>query len=174
MPVRRVRERVAAERLRGIARRLLDASTLCAIATTSSDGRAHVNTAYFAWSGAFEIVWVSAPTARHSRNIRRDPAVAIAVYDSTQKWGGFDRGIQLFGTARELTARAANEAARLYGRRFTKYARDELRAYRVYRFRPRTLKIFHERELGGGTFVTAKVARGGRLVWLRTERVSGS
>ena len=132
-----------------------------------------MNTAYFAWSAAFEIVWVSASTARHSRNIRRDPAVAIAVYDSTQQWGGFDRGIQLFGTARELTARAADQAARLYGRRFTNYARDTLRAYRVYRFHPRTLKLFHERELGGGTFVTAKVTRDG-LVWVRTERVSGS
>jgi uncharacterized protein YhbP (UPF0306 family) len=174
MPIRRVPERISASRLHAIARRLLGASTLCAIATVSSDGRPHVNTAYFAWSAAFEIVWVSAPTARHSRNIRGDPAAAIAVYDSTQKWGGFDRGIQLLGTARELTAEAATDAARLYGRRFTSYARDELHAYRLYRFRPRTLKLFHERELGGGTFVTAKVARDGRLVWVRTERVSGS
>ncbi len=174
MPVRRVTERISASRLRAIARRLLGASTLCAIATASSDGRPHVNTAYFAWSAAFEIVWLSAPGARHSRNIRRDPGVAIAVYDSTQKWGGSDRGIQLFGTARELTGHAANDAARLYGRRFTRYARDELSAYRFYCFRPRTLKLFHERELGGGTFVTAKVARDGRLAWVRTERVSGS
>ena len=165
--------KVSSKRLRVIARGLLNASTLCSIATVSSDGRPHVNTAYFAWSPAFDVVWVSAPTARHSRNIRRDPAVAIAVYDSTQRWGGFDRGIQLFGAARELTARMADEGARLYGRRFTKYARGELRAYRVYRFRPRALKLFHERELGGGTFVTAKVAPDG-LVWVRTERASGS
>jgi uncharacterized protein len=173
VPVERTRERVSAERLRSITRRLLSASTLCAIATVSADGRAHINTAYFAWGPAFEIVWLSAPEARHSRNIRRHPSVAIAVYDSTQRWGGSDRGIQLFGTSRELAARAARDAERLYRRRFKAYARDELTAYRFYRFRPRTLKLFHERELGGGTFVTANVARDGRLAWVRTESYVG-
>jgi uncharacterized protein YhbP (UPF0306 family) len=169
MPVRHLTERIAAPRLRTIAKRLLNASTLCAISTVSAGGRPHVNTAYFAWSTALEIVWLSAPEARHSRNIRRQPSVALAVYDSTQKWGGFDRGIQLFGTARELTGRAARDAARLYARRFKAYSADELRAYRFYRFRPRALKLFHERALGGGTFVTAKVSRDGRLAWERTE-----
>jgi uncharacterized protein YhbP (UPF0306 family) len=113
---------------------------------------------------------VSAPEARHSRNIRRHPSVAIAVYDSTQKWGGSDRGIQLFGTARELTGRTARDADRLYAKRFKAYSPEELRAYRLYGFRARTLKLFHERKLGGGTFVTMNVARNGRLAWLRTER----
>jgi uncharacterized protein YhbP (UPF0306 family) len=169
MPIERSSRPVPATRLRTIARRLLDASTLCAIATVSADGRAHINTAYFAWDASFEIVWISAPEARHSRNVRRHPSVAIAVFDSTQKWGGSDRGIQLFGTARELTGRAASDGARVYARRFKDYSREELTAYRVYRFRPRAMKLFHERELGGGTFVTARVGRGGRLTWQRTE-----
>jgi nitroimidazol reductase NimA-like FMN-containing flavoprotein (pyridoxamine 5'-phosphate oxidase superfamily) len=87
MPVRRLRERIAAARLKSIARRLLNASSLCAISTLSSGGRPHISTASFAWAAAFNIVWVSAPEARHSRNIRRHPSVAIAVYDSTQKLG---------------------------------------------------------------------------------------
>jgi uncharacterized protein len=169
MPVERGGERIAAVRLKAIARRLLSASTLCAISTVASDGRAHINTAYFAWSSAFEIVWLSAPEARHSRNIRRRPSVAIAVYDSAQKWGGSDRGLQLFGTAHEVTGRASRDAEHLYRRRFKAYAGEELSAYRLYRFRPRTLKLFHERELGGGMFVTAKVTRDGRLVWERAE-----
>lgn len=169
MPVERIRERIPAARLAAIARRLLKAAPLCAIATVGGDGRAHINTAYFAWSPAFEIVWLSAPEARHSRNIRSRPSVAIAVFDSRQEWGGSDRGIQLFGTARELSGLAARVAGRLYGRRFKAYAAQDLDAYRFYRFRPRTLKLFHERELGGGTFVTAKVARDGRLAWERTE-----
>jgi len=169
VPVQRVRERIPAARLAAIARRLLKAAPLCAISTVDADGRAHINTAYFAWSPAFEIVWLSAPEARHSRNIRQRPSVGIAVFDSRQHWGGSDRGIQLFGTAWEVTGRAARDAERLYGKRFKAYSADELDAYRLYRFRPRTLKLFHERELGGGTFVTAKVARSGRLAWERTE-----
>src|SRR6266508_345439 len=117
MPIQRARERIPSARLASLARRLLNASTLCAISTVSPAGRAHINTAYFAWSPAFDIVWWSAPQARHSRNVRRHPSVAIAVYDSRQKWGGSDRGIQLFGTAREVRGRAAREAERLYERR---------------------------------------------------------
>jgi uncharacterized protein YhbP (UPF0306 family) len=170
VPVQRDGERISAARLRSIATRLLNASTLCAISSVGPTGRAHINTAYFAWSSALEIVWLSAPEARHSRNIRSDPSVAIAVYDSTQKWGGSDRGIQLFGRAREVSSRKARDAAaRLYAARFRPYSRDELETYRFYRFSARTLKLFHEREFGGATFVTAKVARDGRLAWDRTE-----
>jgi uncharacterized protein YhbP (UPF0306 family) len=169
VPIQRRGERISAVRLRSIAKRLLSASTLCAISSVGPTGRAHINTAYFAWSAAFEIVWLSAPEAQHSRNIGNHPAVAIAVYDSTQKWGGSDRGIQLFGTAREVGPRERRDAEHLYGTRFKLYSGEELQAYRFYRFRARTLKLFHERELGGATFVTAKVARDGRLAWDRTE-----
>jgi uncharacterized protein YhbP (UPF0306 family) len=173
VPVQRRGERISAARLRSIAKRLLNASTLCAISSVGPKERAHINTAYFAWSPALEIVWLSAPEARHSRNISADPSVGIAVYDSTQKWGGSDRGIQLFGTAREVSPRQAREAGRLYGARFRPYSPEELEAYRFYRFRARTIKLFHERELGGGTFVTAKVVRDGRLAWVRTESYTG-
>jgi uncharacterized protein YhbP (UPF0306 family) len=169
VPTQRAREAISQGRLRTLARRLLNASTLCAISTVSADGRAHINTAYFAWTASFDIVWLSAPEAHHSRNLRRRPSVAIAVYDSAQTWGGSDRGIQIFGTARELTGRSASDAERTYGRRFRSYAHDELSAYRFYRLRPARLKLFHERELGAATFVTARVSRGGILKWERTE-----
>ena len=82
-----------------IARDLLGASTLCAISTVSAPGRPHVNIAYFAWDAGLRLVWLSDPRARHSRNIRAGKVVAVAVYDSSQTWGGLDRGIQLFGSA---------------------------------------------------------------------------
>jgi uncharacterized protein YhbP (UPF0306 family) len=169
VPIQRARDAISQGRLRILARRLLNASTLCAISTVSADGRAHINTAYFAFSASFDIVWLSAPEAHHSRNLRRRPSVAMAVYDSAQKWGGSDRGIQILGSARELAGRSASEAARIYEKRFRSYARDELSAYRFYRLRPARLKLFHERELGGATFVTARVTRGGILKWERTE-----
>lgn len=45
MPIRKTK-RLPAERLARIARTLLDAAPLCAIATVSATGRAYVNTAY--------------------------------------------------------------------------------------------------------------------------------
>jgi uncharacterized protein len=169
MPIERSGQRFSARRLAELARELLDASTLCAIATVSSRGRAHVNTAYFARDDELTLVWLSDPEAQHSGNVRAHGSVAIAVFDSTQSWGGPDRGIQLFGSAREA-GRAAADAESIYARRFPGYDRTELAGYRFYRFRPRRLKLFHEEALGSGVFVTAAVAGGGHLEWLRTER----
>lgn len=169
MPVATSRHRLPAARLRRIARALLDASPLCAIATVSVDGRAHVNTAYFAWSSRFELVWLSAPEAHHSRNLRWHPSTAIAVFDTDQTWGGRDRGIQLFGTGSEARGAAKRDAERLYARRFKQYESGSLEAYRFYRFRPREIKLFHEQLIGGGMFVTATVGRDGALHWQRTE-----
>lgn len=174
MTVERSSRRVAATRIMTVACRLLDASTLCAISTVSREGRAYVSTAYFAWSSRFRLVWLSAPEATHSSNLRSNPSAAVAVYDSTQTWGGPDRGIQLVGTAREVSSRTAAEAERLYAQRFPGYAATDPAGYRFYRFDPRRLKVFDEQALGGGVFVTALVRRGGVLEWARTDVYRGS
>jgi uncharacterized protein YhbP (UPF0306 family) len=167
VPIERSSKHPSSSRLAAIARRLLDESKLCAVATVTPDGRAHVNTAYFAWSPEFEIVWLSAPDARHSRNVRANGSAAVAVFRSTQRWGGSDRGIQLFGRARELRGRASLEAERVYAKRFRAYEGD-LPAFRFYRLPTRRMKLIDERALGGGTFVTVSVQRG-RVKWEKTE-----
>jgi uncharacterized protein YhbP (UPF0306 family) len=170
MTVERRKRPVSAERLDTLARALLRAAPLCAISTVSPGGRAHVNTAYFVWSGRFEIVWLSSPAARHSRNIDASGTAAIAVFDSRQTWGDLDRGIQLFGTARRLRGRPADDARLLYAKRF-RGARDlDNEAYCYYRLRTRKMKLFDERKLGGATFVTARIGAAGRPVWELTER----
>ena len=169
MGIQRSKRPLAAARLAVTTRRLLNASTLCAIATVSPGNRAHVNTAYFAWSPEFDLVWLSEPRARHSRNIRANGTVAIAVYASSQSWGKPDRGIQLFGSAREVEGAAAERAGALYAGRFPEYPKADLGAYRFYLFRPRRLKLFDERSLGGGVFVTARLAADRGLVWERTD-----
>jgi len=174
MAVERSTRSFSPNRLASAARRLLDASTLCAIATVSPQERSHVNTAYLAWDSDFGIVWLSAPESGHSRNLRANPSVAIAVYDSTQAWGQPDRGIQLFGSAREASGRSAEEAERTYRRRFRAYRRDDFSDYRLYLLRPRRIKLFDEPALGPGTFVTARVGRDGRPAWQRTEIYRGS
>lgn len=35
------------------------------------------------------------------------------------------------------------------------------------------MKLFHEQLIGGGTFVTARVDRSGKLQWMRTETYEG-
>jgi uncharacterized protein YhbP (UPF0306 family) len=169
MQVERLSRPVSADRIHRIATALLRAAPLCAISTVSPGGRAHVNIAYFASSERFEIVWLSAPEARHSRNINALGTTAVAVFDSRQTWGDLDRGVQLFGTARELRGRLAEDARRLYVRRFPD-ATDLDTDYRYYRLRARRMKLFDERKFGSGTFVTARVGADGRPAWERTER----
>jgi uncharacterized protein YhbP (UPF0306 family) len=165
MAIKRSKRPVASSRIATTARSLLEASTLCAIATVTPGGEAHVNTAYFAWSDALQLVWLSEPTARHSRNVRRNGSAAVAVYDAEQRWGSRDRGIQLFGVAQELERFADGDASQRYAARFPGYRPGELSAYRFYAFNPRRLKLFDESELGAGVFVTARLRQDRRLVY---------
>lgn len=167
MTVERRARRWSGARLEAVARKLMNASRLCAMATVSPDRKAHVNHMYFASSESFEIFWISDPESIHSRNLAKNRSAAITVYDSRQTWGRPDRGIQLFGTGGEVKGTQAREAERVYAKRFHSYGGldDSLR---LYRFRPRTVKLFDERALAGGTLVTARVTPKG-LAWLRTE-----
>jgi uncharacterized protein len=168
MTVERRSQRFSSARLQVVARRLMNASTLCSLATVWPDGRAHINHMYFAWSDTFDVSWASDPDSRHSRNLLKNSTAAVTVYDSRQTWGRPDRGIQLFGSAGLATGRAAHAAELAYSKRFPSYDPENSESYPFYRFRPRTVKLFDERALAGGTLVTARVNPGG-LAWLKTE-----
>jgi uncharacterized protein YhbP (UPF0306 family) len=148
---------------------LLDAVALCAISTVSPRGAAYVNTAYVAWNRRFDVVWLSSPSAQHSKNIAARRTAAVAVYDAGQRWGKPDRGIQLFGSACRLPQTTAREAEELYANRFPAYEPAARGDYAFYRLRPGRLKLFDEAIFGVGTFVTARVGDEGRLTWELTE-----
>jgi uncharacterized protein YhbP (UPF0306 family) len=169
MAIERSKRPLAASRIARAARQLLDTSTLCAIATVAPRGRAYINTAYFAWTPKLEIVWLSEPRAKHSRTIRVNDSVAITVYDSAQHWEQPDRGIQLFGAARQVDRSAVGAFEPMYAARFPDYTGPDTQDYRFYDLRPLRLKLFDESELGSGVFVTARVARDGRTTWERTD-----
>src|SRR5438034_9989446 len=135
MTVERRARRFSSERLERVARRLIDASPLCSLATVSPGGRAHINHMYFAWGDRLEVFWISDADSIHSRNLARNPSAAVTVYASNQVWGRPDRGIQLFGTA-GVTRSAEPHARRR--KAFDAEAND----LPCYRFRPRPLRHF--------------------------------
>lgn len=167
MTVERRAKRWSSIKLTTVARNLMNASPLCAIATVSPGSRAHISHVYFAWDDTFEVFWLSDPDSLHSRNLAKNPSAAVTVFKSAQVWGRPDRGMQLHGTAAAVGGRVAREAERAYAARFKSYggADDSLR---FYRFRPRTAQLFDERYLAPGTLVKARVTKYG-LTWLRTE-----
>jgi len=170
--LRTVRRSFADTSLRNSLLRILRENVLCSISTVAPRNRAHINTAYFAYSPDLELFFLSHMDSLHSKNLERNASMAIAIFRSAQPWGVPNRGIQLFGTARRATGPAAKRAERFYGRRFPAYLRvtrstrakeremgDQLQSYRFYRFVPRTVKILDEGEFGGGVFVVATVPR---------------
>ena len=161
MTVERRSRQFSSKRLEGAARRLINASTLCALATVSAGGRAHINHMYFAWNERYELFWYSDRDSIHSRNLATRPTAAITIYDSHQVNGKPDRGIQLFGTA---GIARGEEARRVYVRKF----RVDPSAYTAYRFRPRMVKLFDEISIAPGMLLTARVTGDG-LAWVRTE-----
>ena len=167
MPIELRSRRYSSDRMERVARRLMNAASLCSLATESPGGRPHINHMYFAWSGRFDVYWISDADSVHSRNLTRNRGAAVTVYDSHQTWGRPDRGMQLFGTAGVVTGRAAREAVEAYSARFRDFDADAS-DLPYYRFRPRTVKLFAERALDPGTLVTARVTPNG-LAWLKTE-----
>lgn len=160
-------KRLTPARIQRIVRRILEKNPLCAFATVARGGHAHANTAYFAYSNALEIFFLSHPESLHCRNLTSNPTMAIAVFESAQAWGARDRGLQLFGTCREARGAIATRAERAYAARFKPYRKwiaeleedDAAHDYRFYRFVTARVKVFDEREFGGATFVTATVLR---------------
>lgn len=157
--------RLSAARLERTLLRILKKNPLCAFATITPEGRAPINTAYFAYSRSLEI-FLSHPDSLHCRNATANATMAIAVFESAQTWGALDRGLQLFGRCREARGAVARQARRAYAARFQPYAQwiaeleadDAAHEYRFYRFVASRVKVFDEREFGGAVFVTARIS----------------
>ena len=147
--------------------RVLNRIPLCSLATVAGDRTAHSSHVYFASSPELHLYFLSDPESGHCRQVRSNPTMAISVYDSTQRWGGSDRGIALWGTCKEMRGEGAVRAEEVYGRRFKAYAKwraglgpgDIATTWRFYRFVATRVKVFDEPEFGRAVFVVAVVER---------------
>jgi hypothetical protein len=66
-----------------IARAVLDANSFMTLSTADADGVPWASPVWFATEDYRELFWVSAPDARHSRNLAVRPQLSIVVFDST-------------------------------------------------------------------------------------------
>jgi uncharacterized protein YhbP (UPF0306 family) len=159
-------------RLRRSILRVLRGNVLCSMSTVTRGNSAHINTAYFCYSDALELYFLSDSGSLHCKNLAANPSMAVTVFSSEQTWGNPDRGIQLFGTCREARGPQAKKAGQLYGARFPRYTRlitglsreekrqaAQLRSYRFYWFVPHRVKVLDEREFGEGVFVETSVRK---------------
>lgn len=155
----------AAEQVRRRILDLLEDNVLCSIATVTPDGRAHINTAYFSYTDAFEVYFLSHPGSEHCRNLSTNRSMAMTVFSSAQQWTDPGQGIQLFGTCEQAKGSAFDAAERSYGGRFPGYASWRRafgpdapgREYTFYRFRAAAVKILDEKNFGDAVLVRAAV-----------------
>lgn len=146
---------------------VLDDNTLCSMATVTLDGRAHVNTAYFARSDRLELFFLSHPRSLHCRNLVSNESIALTVFSSSQQWTEPGLGVQLFGHCRPVAGDRSDEAERAYRARFAAYDRwkaaladdDLARAYSFYGVEVAAVRLLDEKNLGDALFVRAEVVR---------------
>ena len=73
--------------MRADPRAVIDEGVFMTLATADADGVPWASPVWFAPSGYSELLWVSDPNARHSRNIAARPEIAIVIFDSRQTPG---------------------------------------------------------------------------------------
>ena len=119
-----------------VAREIIDTSKYMVIATVADDGRPWITPVWFAHRAYREFLWLSRPGRQHSRYIAAGPAVAISIFDSTQRIGtGY--GVTMSGMAAALDGEDLGWATEIVSRRSLEH--------------------------GGGMFTAEQFAAGGTL-----------
>jgi len=73
--------------------------------------------AVFYANDGFDLYFLSAATARHSRNLAADPRVAATIQEDHRDWPEI-RGVQLEGTVSEVAGPEFDRVRALYGAKF--------------------------------------------------------
>ena len=86
------------------------------IATADGAGRPWISPVWYAPLTDTQVLWVSAPEARHSRNIAGRPEIAIVIFDSTVPVGAAE-ALYLDAVADQLSGEALERAIGRYSER---------------------------------------------------------
>ena len=86
-----------------MARAIVDGNSYMTLATADAAGVPWASPVWYAPDGYSELLWVSDPNARHSRNIAVRPQIAIVIFDSRQTPGD---GLAVYMEARAEQAGA--------------------------------------------------------------------
>lgn len=100
------------QKLRGLARHVLDTNRYMVLGTVEEDGAARVSPVYFNHHRYRDLYWVSTPDSTHSGNLRRDPRVSIVVFDS-QLPSDEAQAVYVTGSATEVPAGALEAACQV-------------------------------------------------------------
>jgi PPOX class probable F420-dependent enzyme len=133
-----------------LAKKLIDGKNLASVATLMPDGSAQVAPVWVEREG--DIVVINATTTRQRyRNLKRDPRVALCVFDM----GNIYSTVSIRGRAIEITKKGAEEgidrlSMKYNGRKYPDHSPERPRV--IIRITPE-----HVTDWDGGRFSTTKV-----------------
>lgn len=87
------------------------------VATLATSGESIWAAAVFYVSDGTTLYFLSSPTSRHCSNLAANGSVALTVQEDYADWPDI-KGVQLEGTASEISGSEEEHARRLYGQKF--------------------------------------------------------
>jgi uncharacterized protein YhbP (UPF0306 family) len=123
-------------------RRFLAERISMSVATVSPSGSPRVADVYFCSDDDLNLYFYSDPASRHSRNIQREPRVAISIRIESMDWHEI-RGFQMDGIAQVIND--SDEHNRAWGLMCAKFPfyesfTDAVASLKMYRVTPRRLR----------------------------------
>jgi uncharacterized protein YhbP (UPF0306 family) len=130
-----------------IAKHLIESNEYMTLATADASGKPWVSTVFFTYDKHFNLYWVSAKDAQHSRNVKVRPQVGIVIFGPVPMADGLD-GVYFDAEVAELEAEDELEEAitvlhtRPQVSKFTVHTRADVSspaAWRIYRAAPQEI-----------------------------------
>jgi hypothetical protein len=110
--------------LAAAARAIVDANQYMTLGTADEDGLPWASPVWFAAASYAELLWVSDPEARHSRNLAVRPQLGIAIFDSRQPEGS-GQGVYMSAVAEQLTGPELDAGIAAFSRRSVEQGGEE-------------------------------------------------
>jgi pyridoxine/pyridoxamine 5'-phosphate oxidase len=104
-----------ANELAATARAIVVSNRYMTLATADESGVPWASPVWFASADYRAFFWVSAPKARHSRNLAARPQVGIVIFDS-QVPGGAGQAVYMSATAEEVAGTDIDEGIEIFSR----------------------------------------------------------
>jgi hypothetical protein len=113
-----------------VARSVLDENRYVTLGTADAAGLPWVSPVFYTLCGYSELLWISEPEARHSRNIAVRPQLSMVVYDSRVPVGAA-KAVYLSGVAAEVTGAGIAAATAAYNERSPAKGGQEIGVHEV-------------------------------------------
>lgn len=146
---------------------ILKSNTLLSLASVTPDSKAHINTLFYAFDDKLKLYVITDPKSDHSKNLKKNASVAIAIFNSQLKfWKDDVKGVQLFGKCYRTPIIQLSKATTRFIKRFpvfkslVKNPKDFAKkavAVKIHTIEVDRIKILDEARFGEENYIEAKI-----------------